>query len=437
MRENENSENFLFCNMSEKSIHEQPISDDDSKVIEQINSEILNFTDLKELASYIYNNTQKLVPCDILAVGFLEEEGKRITIQSIISTYQLNLLTEGANFDIKNTALVTIMEYSYPLIINDLASFMEDRPHYLMGKLLLNEGVGSAMICPLKVQDKPLGFIFRSSRKPYQFNGHHITISAALIPRIAQILEKGYIIHQLSTAINSYMEILGFVTHELKSPLDTIITMGNTLTGGYKGKLTQDQNTYIRKMTRKAQYLRELTDEYLTLSRFESEKIPLNLQPVSFSENLLTDIIDLYSPQMDDKNITIELNIDDDLPDIKCDPSLIKIVLSNLMSNAIKYNIDKGTIRMSAKLKAGKIIFSVWNTGPGFSPEGKKSLFKKFSRIESDELMKQKGSGIGLYTSWKIVQLHNGRIWANSTEGKWAEFGLLLPVDGSPEYELL
>lgn len=106
----------------------------------------------------------------------------------------------------------------------------------------------------------------------------------------------------------------------------------------------------------------------------------------------------------------------------------MKIVVNNLLSNGVKYGDEEGVVEVRASSENGFFFFSVKNTGPGFSPDQKNRLFKRFSRLEGKELMQRKGSGIGLYTSWKIIQLHHGSIKGESEEGKWAEFSFTIPL---------
>ena len=98
----------------------------------------------------------------------------------------------------------------------------------------------------------------------------------------------------------------------------------------------------------------------------------------------------------------------------------------------MKYGNVHGIVRISITADAETLKVSVWNTGPGFPESEKKNLFKKFSRIQTPELMSRKGSGVGLYMCWKIVTLHGGQIRADSTVGKWAEFTLEIPLVRAP-----
>jgi signal transduction histidine kinase len=248
-----------------------------------------------------------------------------------------------------------------------------------------------------------------------------------IIERIAQAVEKAYRIEKLTEAINSYMEMLSFVSHELKSPLDSIISLGNTLAGGYFGAMDPKHRDYVQRMVSKAKFLREMTSEYLTLSRFENENIGAYFQECSFEKEIIDETAEIISPQVAEKKMSLNVNIKSEVT-VDCDKNLMKIVMNNLMSNAVKYGNESGRIDVTVFSDELQLHVSVRNTGPGFPEEAKSKLFRKFSRIETDELMKRKGTGVGLYTTWKIIQMHKGHIKAESKQNEWAEFSFTLPL---------
>ncbi len=295
-------------------------------------------------------------------------------------------------------------------------------------RLLMEEKILSSMTCPLKVEQRAVGLLFFSSKEKNAYTEHGIRLHLAVSERLSQAVEKAWRINQLAGSINAYMEMLGFVTHELKSPLDSLITLGNTLADGYLGKLDPKHEDYVRRMISKAQYLRNMTGEYLTLSRFESDRLELNASTTDFVKDILEDAIDIVAPQIEEKEIQL-INETDNLPSLFCDKTLIKIVVNNLLSNGVKYGKKNGTVKIKAFSKDNTFTFYIENTGPGFSPDQKHRLFKRFSRLESKELMQRKGSGIGLYTSWKIIKLHQGTIKGESEKDKWARFTFTLPLE--------
>ena len=99
----------------------------------------------------------------------------------------------------------------------------------------------------------------------------------------------------------------------------------------------------------------------------------------------------------------------------------------NLLGNAVKYGQEGGLIRLRYDHLPYSFVVSVWNEGPGFAAEERSRLFRKFSRLQAPELKARKGTGVGLYTAWRIAHIHGGRMDATSKHGSWAEFRLEVP----------
>jgi len=210
--------------------------------------------------------------------------------------------------------------------------------------------------------------------------------------------------------------------------LASIITLGRTITSGYFGEISDKNKEMVNRIVKKTEYLHNIALEYLNLSRFESGVFNIKQQEVFFIEDVVIPSIEFVETNINEKNMKIIIN--NNIHDLKvvCDPELIKIVLNNLLSNAVKYGYPDKKIILTVDADENILHVSVWNEGPGFPENEKIKLFRKFSRINTPELMEQSGHGVGLYVTWKIIQLHSGHIWAKSELGKWAEFIFEIPL---------
>ena len=139
----------------------------------------------------------------------------------------------------------------------------------------MREGVRSSLTCPLIVEGRVVGFIFRSSRTPYTYGPQHIELQMAITERLSQAVEKAWRIEQLEEANYAYTQMLGFVSHELKSPVASMVTDAQILAQGYLGDLTPEQRAKVVSMARKGQYLLSLVREYLDLARVEGGELRL------------------------------------------------------------------------------------------------------------------------------------------------------------------
>ncbi len=403
-------------------------TDGERQALALINRRVAAGESLAAIVDFVFAETRSLMPCDRIGVAFLQEEGRRLVLYHVAASYAPLYLESGYASDVRGSSLARIFGSGMPRIINDLEAYLNENPSSESTALLVKEGVRSSMTCPLIVDGRLVGLLFRSSRMPRAYSAREVALHMAMAERLGQAVEKAYRIEELSNAFNAYMEMLGFVTHELKSPLASIIQTGRTLTGGYFGAMEAKHAEAVERIIRRAEYLLELTGEYLNLSKFESGKMTMSARPVDFTAEVLDPALELVGPQMEANRVRLEREVRAGAGVVMCDPDLMRIVMVNLLSNAVKYGNVGGLVRLTVRFSGGALAVRVYNEGPGFPASQKKNLFKKFSRLQTDELMGRKGSGIGLYLSWKIIGVHEGRIRADSEPGKWAEFSFEIPA---------
>ncbi|RLE13779.1 hypothetical protein DRJ04_03635 [Candidatus Aerophobetes bacterium] len=248
-------------------------------------------------------------------------------------------------------------------------------------------------------------------------------MAAALYKRETELKKANDDLRQIN---RNYMEILGFVTHEIKNRLGIILGSAYNLNQGIVGKLNEGQEKMVNILLRNTERLSEMIKNYLDLSRIEKGELKVNKQEVDFKKDILEPVLDEFKGQFEARGILLEVDIPDSLK-ITADPDLLKIVMENLLSNAIKYGREKGAVKIEAQKEKDKWRVSVWNEGEGISKDEIDKLFTKFTRLGGEKFRKEQGSGLGLFVTKEIVQKHGGEICAESEEGKWAKFIFTLP----------
>ena len=236
---------------------------------------------------------------------------------------------------------------------------------------------------------------------------------------------------QLTQLNHDYMEMLGFVTHELKSPLSSMIFSAAALRDGYFGTLTDDQKKTADTITRNAKYLAEMIVNYLNLSRIEKGEMTVSKRPIDLCGDVVAPMIDQTRGQIDEARMQLETHMPDHL-DAVADPALLRIVVDNLLSNAAKYGTEGGRIELTCAEDGGQVQVSVWNEGEGIPKDDLPKLFGKFVRLEQPAAQARKGTGLGLFVSREIIEKHGGRIWAESEPGRWARFSFAIPKGEAP-----
>ncbi len=241
--------------------------------------------------------------------------------------------------------------------------------------------------------------------------------------------EKLGVLNESLTVVNrSYMETVGFISHELKSPLATIMNYVYLIQEKKFGPLTEKQERGIKNIDDNVRLLVEMVRHYLNLSRIENNELEPVVSRVLLNEEVLDQLIDSFQASTDERNIKIINNIPADTI-LKTDLNMTREVFENLISNAVKYGRDGGTIKLGAIVEKDFIRFSVFNEGEGVAPEQIDNLFKKFSRLENEkEARKRRGTGLGLFITKKIIEAHGGKITVKSTHNEWIDFVFTLPV---------
>ena len=381
---------------------------------------------LEEIIGSIFTDLSLLIPCNRLDIGLVEENGLRVVIRSVAADYEPLRAPAGYTIDVPGSFYQRVIETGNPFVSNPDEQITSFENHEF-SDLLAGEGIRFHAAVPVKIRDAIVGILLCASREYGSYTGHHVSLLEETAKMLRYPVEEVYQADQVERNYRAYMEMLSFVSHELRSPISSIITLTQTLAEGYYGKLDERQREILQRIIKKAEYLHAMSSQYLNLSRFESSMMDLNLRLVDFIDDIIDPVIEILMPQINERNIKLERVYQDSVFPVRCDPDLVKIVMINLLSNGIKYGNRGGVLRVTVEKGFKKFLISVWNEGPGFSEREKNRLFKKFSRLQAAELVERKGSGIGLYVSWKIVQVHCGKISAESEQGAWARFTVELP----------
>ncbi|HZI20703.1 MAG TPA: ATP-binding protein [Pyrinomonadaceae bacterium] len=223
-------------------------------------------------------------------------------------------------------------------------------------------------------------------------------------------------------------EFLALTTHDLRSPLTVISGVINFFTSGRLGDLTPEQRNMVSMMERNTQSLIELVNDLLDASKLESGTMRLDLATVELRP-LVEDLRETMLPMAREKEIEIETTVPADVPSLRADRAKLRRILVNLVSNALKFTPRGGRVEIGAALDGGgSARISVADTGVGIPPEDIARLFDKYEQARSRATRSEKGTGLGLYITRQLVELHGGRIEARSEVGRGSTFSFTIPV---------
>lgn len=217
------------------------------------------------------------------------------------------------------------------------------------------------------------------------------------------------------------------ISHELKTPLTTIIGFTETLSNERRGTLNDDQKNYIKIILDEGIHLSRLINDLLEFTLITSNKITLQFEEISL-KSLISEILDSFRPQATLKNIELSFDASTNLPSIQADREKIHRAFLNVIHNAIHFT-ETGGVSISFYTEKNKIITKISDTGIGIDPTNLDKIFERFIQVDADgKAGFRSGLGLGLSISRDLVALHDGRIWAESKQGEGSTFYIELPV---------
>ncbi|HZE86732.1 MAG TPA: GAF domain-containing sensor histidine kinase [Methylomirabilota bacterium] len=225
-------------------------------------------------------------------------------------------------------------------------------------------------------------------------------------------------------------EFVSVASHELRTPMTAIKSYLWMSLDGRGGELTEKQKFYLQRAYNSSDRLIRLVSDMLNVSRIDSGRITIEVGAVAM-EQLVQEVFDEVMPHAQELGVMLQLNKVESLPPVLADSDKIKEVLFNLIGNSLKFTPKDGTVTVSFAQKGDMVETTVKDTGTGIAPEDISKLFQKFGLVAGSYISDRsiQGTGLGLYISRSIIQLHGGTITvASEGRGKGAMFVFTLPV---------
>jgi signal transduction histidine kinase len=223
-------------------------------------------------------------------------------------------------------------------------------------------------------------------------------------------------------------EFLALTTHDLRSPLTVISGVISFFTSGRLGELSPEQKNMVTMMERNTQNLIELVNDLLDASKLESGTMRLDLASFDLRDVIKELHETMLLPLAKEKDIQLVETFPGNLPLIEADRAKLRRILLNLLSNALKFTGKGGRVEISAEPQTDRVRISVSDTGVGIAPEDVERLFDKYEQTRSRATRGEKGTGLGLYITKQLVELHGSEITVESKSGKGSTFSFTLPI---------
>jgi PAS domain S-box-containing protein len=220
-------------------------------------------------------------------------------------------------------------------------------------------------------------------------------------------------------------EFISLASHQLRTPATGVKQYIGMLLQGFFGEISPEHQEILQRAYDSNERQLRTVNDMLLVARVDANKIKLNKQLTDISE-LVKEAADEQRGEFEKRNQDLTVKVPKSLP-ASVDGAYLRMVIDNLLENASKYTYENGAIKVTLKEEKGEIVLAVKDSGVGISPKDQEKLFQKFSRIDNPLSVAAEGSGLGLYWSQKIIDMHRGTLTVSSRPNDGTTFTMRIP----------
>jgi len=308
-----------------------------------------------------------------------------------------------------------------------------EEPTYPTSEIMKQEGFRALLAVPLFREDRLIGGLVVRRRAPGQFQKETVDLLQTFATQSALAIQNARLFREieakgreLEIASKHKSDFLANMSHELRTPLNAILGYTELILDKIYGDVPENIQEVLERVEKNGRHLLGLINDVLDLSKIEAGQLVLSLDDYSMKEVVHTVFTSVESLAAE-KNLELKVSVAPEVAQGKGDHQRISQVFLNLVGNAIKFT-EAGEVRIEATASNDTFVVSVSDTGPGLSEADQQMIFEEFHQVDGSSTRKKGGTGLGLSIAKRIVEMHGGRIWVESTVGKGSTFWFTLPV---------
>lgn len=400
---------------------------------------------------------------EVIVLSLLEEEKNALRRIAISNTQSAEKFLEATPIPFKDIIIplsatqnlsVRAIRERKMFVTNEVADvLLPALSHEWVDGFQKTLGIKTTIVYPIVAKDKVLGsLIFSLSKEKEKITDEEWSVLDSFVGAVGIALDNALLFKSLNDTTEQLRvandklkeldklkdEFVSLASHELRTPMTVIKSYVWLLIEGKTGEITEKQKEYLQRTYDSTIRLINMVNDMLNISRIESGRFTIEPKNIDLSA-LIQEVITEMQPRANEQELQLVYAPPKEaLPSVYADPERIKQVLINLVGNSLKFTPKQGTIMIYLTLDEGFVVTHVKDTGRGIKPEDMEKLFKKFNMIGGNYLNKQsgQGTGLGLYLSKSLVELHKGRIWVESEgEYKGSTFSFSLPLKATEPIE--
>jgi signal transduction histidine kinase/DNA-binding response OmpR family regulator len=399
------------------------------EALSAIGESVSSSLDLDEVLTTIVTHAVALAGADGGSILELDPEGQQLGVRNTWGAAPGPELLEGARVGLDDTVVGRAATERRTLQVPDLTEATSDP--YL--DLLRSARWRSVVVVPMLRRERVVGSLVIWRRTPGSVDDDTCELLETFASQSSLALTNAQLYRrlerqseELAVASRHKSEFLASMSHELRTPLNAVIGFSEVLLERMFGEVNERQAEYLGHIHASGKHLLELLNDILDLSKVEAGH--MLIEPAAVDVRALVDAtVSLVHERALRRGLTLVTEVGADVPLVHADELRTRQVVLNLLTNAVKFTPEGGTVTVRAEPAGTTVEVSVADDGPGISAADQERIFDSFQQGER-VMGAQEGTGLGLTLSRRIVELHGGRLWVESELGRGSTFRFTLPV---------
>ncbi len=400
---------------------------DELSTMQRIDRELNISRDLDLALQVTLRSTLSNIPAACATIGLMDHDTK--TFRNI---WHLSQKEKQALIDLKPTQLSRIQ--SLPL--DSQQNFQVQHLPTLTGEIGLSIPQTNHFTIQFKLDDALSCLLLLHLDHPNQLDEDHVHFLTRLVDHASIALTGAVLYQNLHDVIRAKNEFISFISHELKNPLTAIKGYADLLADSTVGAVNETQAEFLQTINKNVMRMNTFITDLTDQAHIETKSLRLVIDSNNVPE-IIEEIFKNFNQQILLKDLKVVKDLEEDLPHAWCDRLRLIQILSNLVSNAIKYTPEGGQITLSAEHTiniwdehgpAEMIHFSVQDTGYGIAADDQEHIFEKFFRGSDSRIKSVPGSGLGLIISKSLTEIMGGQMWFETSPDKGSTFHFTIPI---------
>jgi signal transduction histidine kinase len=423
-------ENTRLLNELRQRTEELAHSVEELRALGEVSQAVNSTLDLEPLLSTIVAKAVQLSGTEAGAIYVYEEAAHEFRLRATygMAPALIDALSR-VHIGVDEPTVALVLAGREPIQVADLRGEAASE----INEITLRAGYRARLVAPLIRGDEVVGLLVVRRRAPGAFAKNTIDLLKTFAAQSLLAIQNARLFHeiedkgrQLESASKHKTQFLANMSHELRTPLNAVLGYTELILDNIYGEAPEKMRAVVERVQANGKHLLGLINDVLDLSKIEAGQFMLSLNDYSIKE-MVQGVYVAVEALASSKKLSFIVELPPALPVARGDDRRLTQVLLNLVGNAIKFT-DQGEVAIKASATNGAYTIAVRDTGPGILPADQEKIFEEFQQVDSSATKTKSGTGLGLSIAKRIVEMHGGRLWVESSPACGSTFSFTVPI---------